>query len=74
VFSFEWKLDQLKFYVDDNLFSTVNKADLGGNTYPFNEFFYFIINLAIGGNFPGAPDATTQYPQWFILDYIRVYQ
>ena len=74
VFSFEWKLDQLKFYVDDNLFSTINKVDLGGNTYPFNEFFYFIINLAIGGNLPGAPDATTQYPQWFIIDYIRVYQ
>jgi beta-glucanase (GH16 family) len=74
VFSFEWKLDQLKFYVDDNLFSTVNKPDLGGNTYPFNELFYFVINLAIGGNFPGAPDATTLLPQWLIIDYIRIYQ
>ena len=74
VFSMEWKIDQLKFYVDDNLFSTVNKADLGSNTYPFNELFYFVINLAVGGNFPGAPDASTQFPQWLIVDYIRIYQ
>ena len=74
VFSFEWKQDQIKIYVDDNLFSTVNKADLGSNTYPFNELFYFVINLAVGGNLPGAPDVTTQFPQWLIIDYVRVYQ
>ncbi|MES1198251.1 MAG: family 16 glycosylhydrolase [Chitinophagaceae bacterium] len=74
VFSLEWKQDQLKWYIDDNLFSTINKADLGSNNYPFNENFYFIINLAVGGNFPGAPDAGTLFPQWLILDYIRVYQ
>lgn len=74
VFSFEWQQDQMKFYVDNNLFSTVNKADLGANNYPFNEKFYFLINLAVGGNLPGAPDASTLFPQWLILDYIRVYQ
>jgi beta-glucanase (GH16 family) len=74
VFSIEWKLDQIKCLVDNNLFSTINKADLGANTYPFNEQFYFLVNLAIGGNFPGAPDASTVLPQWMIVDYIRVYQ
>jgi beta-glucanase (GH16 family) len=74
VFSLEWKQDQIKWYIDDILFSTINKADLGSNNYPFNEFFYFIINLAVGGNFPGAPDANTLFPQWLIVDYIRVYQ
>ncbi len=74
VFSMEWKQDELKWYVDDNLFSTINKADLGSNNYPFNENFYFILNLAVGGNFPGAPDASTLFPQWLIVDYIRVYQ
>ena len=74
VFSLEWKQDQIKWYVDDILYSTINKADLGSNNYPFNEKFYFIINLAVGGNLPGAPDATTVFPQWFILDYIRIYQ
>ena len=74
VFSIEWKLDQIKWYVDGNLFSTVNKADVGSATYPFNENFFFIINLAVGGNWPGSPDATTVFPQWLIVDYIRVYQ
>ena len=74
VFSMEWEEDQMKFYVDDILYSTVTKADLGSNNYPFNENFYFLINLAVGGNWPGAPDANTTFPQWLIVDYIRIYQ
>ncbi len=74
VFSLEWKEDLLKWYVDGNLFQTINKSALGSNNYPFNEMFYFIFNLAIGGNWPGNPDATTNFPQWLIVDYIRVYQ
>jgi beta-glucanase (GH16 family) len=74
VFSLEWKLDQIKIYVDGNLFSTVNKTDIGSATWPFNEDFFFIFNLATGGNWPGNPDATTNFPQWLIVDYIRVYQ
>ena len=74
VFSLEWKLDQIKIFVDGNLFSTVVKADVGANTWPFNEDFFFIFNLAVGGNWPGNPDATTYFPQWLIVDYVRVYQ
>jgi len=74
VFSIEWSQDQIKWYVDDNLYSTINKTDMGANIYPFNEKFYFIINLSVGGNLPGAPDASTLFPQWLIIDYIRVYQ
>ncbi len=74
VFSLEWKQDQIKWFVDGNLFSTVNKADLGANNYPFNEEFFLIFNLAVGGNWPGNPDANTYFPQWLIVDYIRVYQ
>lgn len=74
VFSLEWKQDEIKWYVDNVLYATINKADLGGNNYPFNEQFYFLINLAVGGNFSGNPDATTVFPQWFIIDYIRIFQ
>lgn len=74
VFSVEWKLDQVKWFIDGNLFSTVNKADLGSNNYPFNEDFYLIINFAVGGNWPGSPDGSTYFPQWLIVDYVRVYQ
>lgn len=74
VFSLEWKEDQIQWLVDGTPFSTVNKADLGNNNYPFNQNFYLIMNLAVGGNLPGNPDATTAFPQWLIVDYIRVYQ
>ncbi len=74
VFSMEWEQDQMKFYIDDILYSTVVKADLGGNNYPFNEEFYFLVNLAVGGNWPGPPDATTVFPQFLIVDFIRIYQ
>lgn len=74
VFSVEWKQDQIKWYVDNNLYSTLNKSDIGSLTWPFNEDFYFIFNVAVGGYWPGDPDATTYFPQWMIVDYIRVYQ
>jgi len=74
VFSLEWQQDQLKWYVDNILYSTVNKADIGANTWPFNEDFFLIVNLAVGGGLPGNPDGSTILPQWLILDYIRVYQ
>ncbi|RYZ23124.1 MAG: glycosyl hydrolase family protein [Chitinophagaceae bacterium] len=74
VFSVEWKQDQIKWYVDNNLFSTVNKTDIGSLNWPFNERFFLIFNLAVGGNWPGNPDVSTYLPQWMIVDYIRVYQ
>jgi Glycosyl hydrolases family 16/Calx-beta domain len=74
VYSMIWEQDKMQFLVDDVLFSTVNKPDIGGNTYPFNETFFFIFNLAVGGNWPGSPDASTYFPQWLAVDYVRVFQ
>ena len=72
VFSMEWKVDQVKLYVDNNLFLTVNKTDT--SPYPFNAPFFFIFNVAVGGNWPGSPDVTTTFPQRMIVDYVRVFQ
>ena len=69
----EWKQGHINVFFGRTSFIN-NKTDLAGTTYPFNEDFYFIINLAVGGNWPGNPDATTSFPQWLIVDYIRVYQ
>ncbi len=74
VFSLEWKENSIKWFLDGVLFSTYTSADFGSANYPFNEDFFMIINLAVGGNWPGNPDATTYFPQWLIVDYIRVYQ
>ena len=74
VFSTIWKQNQIQWLVDGVLYSTYTSADFGSNNYPFNEDFFLIFNMAVGGNFPGNPDATSYYPQWLIVDYVRVYQ
>ncbi|HWJ27923.1 MAG TPA: family 16 glycosylhydrolase [Flavisolibacter sp.] len=74
VFSMEWKQDEVKLYVDNNLFLTVNKSDVGSSPYPFNAPFFFIFNVAVGGNWPGSPGSNTTFPQRMIVDYVRVFQ
>jgi hypothetical protein len=73
VFSIEWKQDEIKWFVDGNLYATLTKTDVGTN-YPFNENFFLIINMAVGGNWPGAPDASTSFPQFLVVDYVKVFQ
>jgi len=74
VFSMEWKQDELKLFVDNNLYVTFIKTDVGSAPYPFNVPFFFIFNVAVGGNWPGSPDANTSFPQRMIVDYVRVFQ
>ncbi len=75
VFSVIWVENQIDFYLNDVKYHTVTKNSLGAqNPYPFNDPFFFIFNVAVGGNWPGSPDATTMFPQHMIVDYIRVFQ
>jgi beta-glucanase (GH16 family) len=60
--------------VDDILFSTVTYADMAGSNNPFNANQFFIFNVAVGGDWPGAPDATSAFPQRMFVDYVRVFQ
>lgn len=74
VFSIEWKENNIQFFVDDNLFFTVTPGTLSPENYPFNAKFHMIMNIAVGGNWPGNPDSTTEFPQTMSVDYVRVYQ
>ncbi len=74
VFSLVWAQDNFKTLIDDKLIGEFKVSDLSGANYPFNEKFYFLINMAVGGNWPGAPNASTYFPQWYYIDYIRVFQ
>ncbi|MCK9412993.1 MAG: family 16 glycosylhydrolase [Prolixibacteraceae bacterium] len=74
VFSMVWMQDLIKCYVDDNLYLTVTSTDVGVANYPFNADQFFIFNVAVGGNWPGPPDATTPFPQRMFVDYVRVFQ
>jgi beta-glucanase (GH16 family)/uncharacterized protein YcfL len=73
VFSIVWDSSKIEWYVDNVKYFTGNKSDVTGN-YPFDKSFFFLLNVAIGGNWPGAPDASTVFPQRMIVDYVRVYQ
>ncbi|MCB9323917.1 MAG: family 16 glycosylhydrolase [Lewinellaceae bacterium] len=73
VFSLIWEPNSIKWLVDDNQFFSITNADVPG-AYPFNDKFFFIFNVAVGGNWPGSPDGTTVFPQQMIVDYVRVFQ
>lgn len=74
VFSLDWQQDTIKWLVDDVEYFQVKASDLGAAAYPFNQDFFFIFNVAVGGNWPGSPDASTIFPQRMIVDYVRVFQ
>jgi beta-glucanase (GH16 family) len=74
VFSIVWEEDRIQWFVDDRPYNTLTPADMNGFEYPFNEAFFFIFNVAVGGQWPGNPDQSTVFPQRMIVDYIRVFQ
>ncbi len=73
-FTVEWEPNVVRFYVDGNLYETRTPADLPtGKTWLFDHSFFIILNVAVGGNWPGSPDATAVFPQNMLADYVRVY-
>lgn len=74
MFSLSWVADKIEFLVDNEVYHTITPASLNGAPYPFNKPFFFVFNVAVGGNLPGAPNATTPFPQSMIVDYVRVFQ
>jgi beta-glucanase (GH16 family) len=75
LFAVEWEPDMIRFYVDDHLYSTRRRTDLKpGWKWPFDHPFFLLLNLAVGGDWPGNPDATTVFPQTMLVDYVRVYR
>jgi beta-glucanase (GH16 family) len=74
VYSLVWETDKMRMLIDDKLIGEFQASDIGGAAYPFNEKFFFLLNVAVGGNWPGSPNATTYFPQWMFVDYVRVFQ
>ncbi|GAB3233616.1 glycoside hydrolase family 16 protein [Glycomyces halotolerans] len=72
-FAVDWTPDSITWSVDGNEYFTLTPADLGGNEWVFDHPFFMIMNVAVGGQWPGYPDATTQFPQQLKVDYVRVY-
>lgn len=72
VFTLIWDEQQIKWLLDDVQFNVVDITPAGLSE--FHNKFFFIFNVAVGGNWPGYPDATTVFPQRMFVDYIRVFQ
>ena len=75
IYSIEWSEQKIDFFIDDTLHYTF-KNDFTNDfrTWPFNERFHLLLNVAVGGNWPGPPDNTTVFPQDMEVDYVRVYE
>ena len=73
VFGIEWGPEYINFYVDDVLYNQITPADVTGE-WVFEQPFYIIMNLAVGGSFVGSPNIETTFPQTMLVDYVRVYK
>ena len=73
IFGIEWDENYINFYVDDVLYNQITPFNVTGE-WVFNKPFYIILNMAVGGNYPGAPNSETPFPQEMLVDYVRVYQ
>jgi beta-glucanase (GH16 family) len=75
VFALEWSPNSMTWLVDEIPYFTVTPGDLpSGTTWVFDHSFFIILNVAVGGNFVGPPDASTSFPQTMLIDYVRVYE
>ncbi len=74
VYAVEWDPTGVRFFLDQVLFETRTPADVpDGDTWVYDRPFFLILNVAVGGNWPGNPDTTTSFPQTMHVDYVRVY-
>ncbi len=74
LFQVKWEPDALEFFVDGKFFERRTAEEIGAENWSFNQPMFFLLNVAIGGGWPGNPDGTTVFPQKMLVDYIRVYQ
>lgn len=72
-FAIEKEPGLIRWLIDDVTYSTKTTGDTDPFVWPFDERFHFLLNVAVGGNLPGSPDATTVFPQMMEVDYVRVY-
>lgn len=76
VFAVEWEKGEIRWYVDGELYQTQTKWSSTGADFPapFDQPFHLILNVAVGGAWPGPPDDKTVFPQRMTVDWVRVYQ
>ena len=74
-YALEWGPGEIRWYVDGVQYAAQDSWSTAAAAFPapFDQYFYVIFNVAVGGNWPGAPDASTAFPVTMEVDYVRVY-
>ena len=74
-YAVEWDRDAIRWYVDDVMYAATNSWSSAGGAFPapFDQPFYILFNVAVGGNWPGSPDSSTVFPVTMEVDWVRVY-
>ncbi len=78
IYAVEWEPDEIRWYFNNQLYHVATSAEwysssTGNPQAPFNQDFHFLLNIAVGGRWPGDPDQTTVFPQQMQVDWVRVY-
>ncbi|MFO7723611.1 MAG: glycoside hydrolase family 16 protein [Bacteroidales bacterium] len=73
IFAIEWDEDKIDYFVDDFLYQRIERTDVSGE-WVYDQPFFLILNVAVGGNYVGFPTDQTPFPQKMIIDYVRVYK
>ena len=74
VYAVDWSPEKIVWSLDGRVYSTVTPAQLpAGARWVFDAPAHLLLNLAVGGNWPGRPDASTVFPQTLLIDYVRIY-
>jgi beta-glucanase (GH16 family) len=73
-FAVEWRTDEVRWLVDDRVYAVehIGRAGRPGNV--FGREFHLLLNVAVGGTWPGSPDSTTVLPQRLVVDWVRAYR
>ncbi len=74
LYTADWNEDSIRFFVDNKLVYQFAPKEKNMAIWPFNQPFYLLLNLAVGGNFGGEITEESVFPQEFVIDYIRVFQ
>jgi beta-glucanase (GH16 family) len=75
VYGITWTAQSIQFEFDGHQYFTATPASIpAGSKWIFNKPFFLLLNLAIGGDWPGPPNNSTMFPQEMLVDYVRVYK
>jgi len=73
-YAVEWTYEGITWFYDGEAYFTLNREDVGDREWVFDHEFFIILNLAVGGTFPGPVSLDTKFPTNYYVDYVRVYQ